>query len=76
MLPKFAMVTLGLPHAPMTGAAAMPVLNHWKNCVPFAWQAPDDVDAGAFGGAGDSCEVVQPSPGVKGEPLMNDVRCR
>src|SRR6478735_4557736 len=74
MLPKLAIVTLGLPHAPIADADAIPVLNHWKNvCVPVAWQAPTMLTRAPSAEPVGSCVLVQPRPGLKGEPLMNDV---
>src|SRR5437879_13879918 len=74
MLPKFAMVTLGLPHAPIAGAAAMPVLNHWKKvCGPVPWQEPTMLTRAPSAEPVGSCVEVQPSPGLKRLPLMNEV---
>src|SRR6516164_9413899 len=74
MLPKLAMVTFGLPHDPMAGAAAIPVLNHWKKvCVPVAWQEPTMLTRAPSADPVGSCELVQPRPGLKGAPLMKEV---
>src|SRR5262245_31783572 len=74
MLPKLAMVTLGLPHAPIAGADTMPVLNHWKNvCVPVVWHGPVMLTRAPSAEPVGSCVLVQPRPGLKGAPLTNDV---
>jgi hypothetical protein len=68
------MVTFGLPHAPTTGAAAIPVLNHWLNVwVPSAWHLPTRFTRAPSALPVTSCVLVQPRPGVNGLPLMNDV---
>src|SRR3954453_53110 len=67
-LPKFAIVTLGLPHCPMTGAETIPVLNQdMKVFCPS--QLPTILARAPSVEPVTSVEVVQPRPGVNGEPL-------
>src|ERR1051325_6455645 len=74
IFPKLAMVTLGLPQAPIAGGAAMSVLNHLKKVwVPLAWQDPTMLTRAPSAEPVGSCVEDQPRPGLNGLPLMNEV---